>query len=174
MRSSEFKIDIEKLYALAERQNEVLALEEELFQFKRLLERNFEVKLFFEDIGISAKLKKEAIKEIFLAASSVFYALIEFLIDEDRLSRVIKISEKYSRLVGSKGQIKFAEVLSIEPLPFEAMEALKAKLGKVSLKNTIDSSLMAGIVVRMMGGEVIDASLRGRVNQLRERMTYAS
>ncbi|MBU0574037.1 MAG: ATP synthase F1 subunit delta, partial [Candidatus Margulisbacteria bacterium] len=164
-----------KLYELAHKHDEVLPLEEELFQLKRLLERDFDARLFFESLEIGKKQKKNALKQIFTPCSPVFKALVGFLIDEDKVSRVTEISERYSRMVAKNKNMIFGEVLSYEPLSKESLASLGKRFGKnIVLKNIPDPSLMGGMLIRLMGGTVIDASLKGRLNQLREKIANAS
>lgn len=170
-----FEIDIDMLYDLAQKHGQALDLERDLFQFKRLIELDFEVENFFADLNIGHSYKISALKQMFKMNSSVFLALMDFLIESDMILRVRPISEKFSRVVARRNHMVFGEVLSMEYLSSSALKQLAGKFGeKVMLKNTIDPSIMGGFVVQLMGGMVVDASVRGRLYQLRERLLHAT
>ena len=61
-------------------------------------------------------------------------------------------------------------VTSAKPLDEKSRTALRAKLeqklGKIALKEQVDASLLAGVVIRK-GSQLLDASLKGRLNTLK-------
>jgi len=96
--------------------------------------------------------------------------LIKMLVDNNRLSIVPQLAEQYERLkAGHLGYVK-VDVIStyvVKVQQREKIEAvLKERLGKaVNINTTIDRDLIGGWLIRI-GDQVIDLSIKGRLQQL--------
>jgi F-type H+-transporting ATPase subunit delta len=67
-----------------------------------------------------------------------------------------------------------AQVTTARPLTSDAQEALRAKLGEltgstVRLKFEVDQDLIGGVVTRI-GSTLYDGSVRGQLQQIKQRM----
>ena len=72
-----------------------------------------------------------------------------------------------------RGEIS-AEITSAHPLKDDQVEALKAQLGKragrdVTIEAQVDPDILGGIVIKL-GSEMIDASIRTKLNRLASAM----
>jgi F-type H+-transporting ATPase subunit delta len=72
-----------------------------------------------------------------------------------------------------RGEIS-AEIISAHPLKDDQVEALKAQLGKrarrdVTIDARVDPEVLGGIVIKL-GSEMIDASIRTKLNRLASAM----
>jgi F-type H+-transporting ATPase subunit delta len=90
---------------------------------------------------------------------------------KDKLRPIIRA---YKRIAAAhRGEIS-AEVVSAHPLKDDQVEALKAQLGKragrdVTLDMAVDPDILGGIVIKL-GSEMIDASIRTKLNRLATAM----
>lgn len=96
--------------------------------------------------------------------------LLELLCDKRRLELLPQIERKYRTLMNERKNIIDACLISSEPLNDEAIANIKARLAehlgkKLELNIKIDKSLLGGVVLRL-GDQVIDGSLKGRLNAL--------
>jgi len=87
-----------------------------------------------------------------------------------RKSELRKIIRAFKRIAAEhRGEIS-AEVLSAHPLKDDQVDALKAQLRKragrnVTLDMAVDPNILGGIVIKL-GSEMIDASIRTKLNRL--------
>ena len=91
-----------------------------------------------------------------------------------RKSELRKIIRSYRRIAADhRGEIS-AEVLTAHPLKDDQVDALKAQLKKragrdVTLDAQVDPTILGGIVIKL-GSEMIDASIRTKLNRLAAAM----
>ncbi|MEH6789110.1 F0F1 ATP synthase subunit delta [Parasphingorhabdus sp.] len=91
-----------------------------------------------------------------------------------RLGQLPAVIRAFSTLASShRGEIK-AEVTSAHPLDDKQINALKAQLKKrvgsdVSVSTAVDSSILGGLVVKI-GSQMIDSSIKTRLNTLSQAM----
>jgi F-type H+-transporting ATPase subunit delta len=85
-----------------------------------------------------------------------------------------KIIRAFRRIAADhRGEIS-ADVTSAHPLKDDQVEALKAQLGKragrdVTIDAQVDPAILGGIVIKL-GSEMIDASIRTKLNRLTSAM----
>lgn len=95
---------------------------------------------------------------------------INLLVQNDRVQVLDDIEQQYGELVAKARALVNAEVITAIALTDEQKSALSSaletRLGlKVSLEETIDSSLIGGAIVKA-GDLVIDGSAKGRIEKL--------
>lgn len=100
--------------------------------------------------------------------------LVKLLATRRAVDRLPAILSEYRRLVNRERGVVEALVTSAAPLTTDETAALKAKVGKmtdrtVDLRVQVDDSLIGGLTVRI-GDTLYDASVRGRLERLREQL----
>src|SRR5438874_1768545 len=88
------------------------------------------------------------------------------------------ISNEYRRLLDEQRGIVAATVTSARPLSSEHLEAVGRRVeemmsASVSMTPRVDAALIGGLTVQV-GDRLIDGSVRGRLERLRERLLGAS
>lgn len=110
--------------------------------------------------------------------ASVFSAtresFVKVLLEGNRLGYAPEIFDLFHQLKAADENTLDVEVVSAYPLDSAAQEtiatAVKEKMGReVQMTTTVDESLFGGVVVRA-GDQVIDLSLRGKMNQLSSQL----
>ena len=96
------------------------------------------------------------------------------LATNDRLRQLLEIIRLFGRLAAEHRGETTAEVTSARALDDEQIAALKAKLGQragndIRIEQRVDPSILGGIVVRL-GSQMIDASIRTKLNTLATAM----
>ncbi len=99
---------------------------------------------------------------------------LHVLVERRRLHALSEIADRMLTLADEQAGIVKATVASAMPLTEAQVEAIKQELErltgcKVALERKQDPSLLAGVVARV-GDHVIDASLRGRFQELEQRL----
>jgi F-type H+-transporting ATPase subunit delta len=100
--------------------------------------------------------------------------LVGLLVGRRRVSLLPAIAAEYGRLLDRQRGVAAALVTSAAPLTTEETEAIAARISvmtgsTVSLRTTVDPDLIGGVTVRI-GDRLIDASVRGRLERLRDRI----
>jgi len=100
--------------------------------------------------------------------------LAKLLATRRSIDRLPAISAEFRRLVNRERGIVEALVTSAAPLSADETEALRTKVTKmtdrtVDLRVQVDDSLIGGLTVRI-GDTLYDASVRGRLERLREQL----
>ncbi|MFH0750676.1 MAG: F0F1 ATP synthase subunit delta [Chloroflexota bacterium] len=96
------------------------------------------------------------------------------LVARRRVSLIPPIAGEYGRLLDRHRGIAAAVVTSAIPLTADETAAIGARVevmtgATVSLRTAVDPALIGGVTVRI-GDRLIDASVRGRLERLRDRI----
>ena len=100
--------------------------------------------------------------------------LVALLAERGRLDLLPEIASEYNELLKRQRGIVTAIVTSAAPLTNEEHRALEERLramtgATVELQPRIDEGLIGGLTVRI-GDQLLDGSVRGRLERLRERL----
>ncbi len=104
--------------------------------------------------------------------------LVLVLVVRGRLSILPAVAAEYRRLLDASRGIVGATLTSARPLDRAETEAVQARVealaGRtVRLATAVDPSLIGGLTVRV-GDRLIDASVRGRLERLRDRLVLGA
>lgn len=107
-------------------------------------------------------------------ASGPVQNLIQLLLRRGRIEELGRVASEFRRLDDRRQGITHATVTSAAPLTSDEVQALTARLqastgGRVVLDTEVDESLLGGLVVRV-GDRLIDGSVRGRLERLRNQL----
>ncbi|HEY4227256.1 MAG TPA: ATP synthase F1 subunit delta [Candidatus Limnocylindrales bacterium] len=102
------------------------------------------------------------------------HKLVGLLVGNGRIDRLPSVAMEYRRLLNRERGIVEAVATSATPLTSAETEALGQKVAQmtgqtVDLRVAIDERLIGGLTVRV-GDTLYDASVRGRLERLRERL----
>ena len=168
--------------ALFEAAREREALEEvlnDLQEFVTALRENEELRLFFYGGQVPERQKRKAIEGLTEDMTASTTNFLKVLSDNGREEILEDVLRQYEELVKEHlGKIE-VEVTTAVELSEDAERRLKERLGKVLegreviLETRVDPNLLGGAVFRF-GGRMMDGSIRGRLESLREGMLERS
>jgi F-type H+-transporting ATPase subunit delta len=129
----------------------------------------------FMSPAVPAQQKAAALDRLLPKVSATVRNFFHILVQRDRLDRVPDIADALQDLINAQRGIITAEVTTAIPLDPEmgrlVAERLAAHLnrepGKVSIVSHVDPAIIGGVVARV-GDQVIDDSVRGRLQRLRQ------
>jgi F-type H+-transporting ATPase subunit delta len=122
-------------------------------------------------LAVRAALGRESIAE---PVGSQLANLAGALVARRRVSLIPAVAVEYGRLLDRRRGIAAAVVTSAIPLTAQETAAIRARTevmtgSTVSLRTAVDPALIGGVTVRI-GDRLIDASVRGRLERLRDRI----
>ncbi len=102
------------------------------------------------------------------------FNLVALLAQRGRLAITPAVAAEYKRLVDRERGVVAATVTSAVPLEPAELEAIKARVQEMTgarpeIASLVDPDLIGGLTVRI-GDRLIDASVRGRLERLRDRI----
>lgn len=163
----------EALVAVAQAEGDLAGTEDELFAVAQALAGSDELREVLSDRNIPAARRQQIVEDLLGGqAGDATVALVSMVVGAGRAGDLVRIIEAaVERSAGLRNKA-VAEVRSAVALSDDQQQrlaqALRRATGKdVTVKVIVDPTVMGGLVTRI-GDEVIDGSVRARINQLRE------
>jgi F-type H+-transporting ATPase subunit delta len=99
---------------------------------------------------------------------------LRVLLQNHRLAELSEVNTQFAQELDRRAGVVTAQVTTARPLPTDAQESLRARLGQltgstVRLQFEVDDELIGGVVTRI-GSTLYDGSVRGQLQQIRQRM----
>jgi F-type H+-transporting ATPase subunit delta len=160
------------LFAVAQAEGSLDEVEDELFRFARTLEGSEDLRSVLTDDYVPPAKRQAVVEDLLGSKSSALTAqLVSFVIGAGRGRDLPAIVDRLVQRAASAKQRTVAEVRSAVPLTADQQERLAAALanatGKdVALKVVVDPNVIGGLVAQV-GDQVIDGSIRHRLDQLK-------
>ena len=164
------------LFSVAEAEDALETVEDELFRFARALDGEADLRETLTDPALPVDRKKAVLQDILgERASPHTISIIGFLVEQGKARELTAIVDELVALAAERRKAAVAEVRTAVSLTDkhrnDLAKALEHATGKkVELKVVVDPSVVGGVVARV-GDQVIDGSIRRRLELARERMS---
>jgi F-type H+-transporting ATPase subunit delta len=169
----------EALFEAAREREELEGVLEDLEEFVGALRENEELQLFFYGGQTPEREKRRAIDALTEDMALSTRNFLKLLSDNGREEILEEVLLRFEELVKEHlGKIE-VEVTTAVELSDEELDRLKERLGRilegreVILETRVDPDLLGGAVFRF-GGRMVDGSVRGQLQNLREEMLERS
>lgn len=162
----------EALFGVARAEGTLGEVEDELFRFSQTLQGSDELRDALTDPGIPASRRQQIIEDLLGGrASSTTVALVSLVVGTGRARELPTIIRQLVAMSAAEANKEVAEVRSAIDLNDDQRKRLAQALGQatgkqVEVKVVVDPSVLGGIVAQV-GDTVIDGSVRGRLDQLK-------
>ena len=118
--------------------------------------------------------RTDVARQVFDGLSAPARNLVLLLVRRGRIEQLPRVAAEFRRLDDRRQGITHATATSAAPLTDTEVRALTARLeqmtgGRIALQTDVDESLIGGLVVRV-GDRLIDGSVRGRLERLRNQL----
>ncbi len=164
------------IFAVAEAEGVLETVEDELFRFGKIVARQGDLREALTDPALPADRKKAMLRELLGdKANPHTVSILSFLVDQGKARELGHIIEELARLAAERRSRAVAEVHTAIPLDGDRRERLAEALGtatgkQVELKALVDPSVIGGVFARV-GDQVIDGTIRRRLELARERLS---
>ncbi|MEG0829623.1 MAG: ATP synthase F1 subunit delta [Anaerovoracaceae bacterium] len=159
------------LYQAATETNKRDIILDEGCQVLGILEQELDLFSLINNPVISAKDKKEILKNIFQGRICLeLLNLLYVLVDKGRTRHFPKIINVYKDMLNHEEGCAYGTIYSVQPLKEDQLKKFEEKVSKllqnkVKLENNIDPKLIGGVKI-LVDGRIIDASIRKRFDAL--------
>jgi F-type H+-transporting ATPase subunit delta len=162
------------LFEVAREHDKLDVVREQLGQFADALNEDRELQVFFFSPYFSTQEKEEGLDKAVTGAEPVFQNFLKLLIEKHRTPVVFRIRHEFDRLWEEENQLLPVRVTSAIELDRNTVKSIGDRIReqtgrKVDLSSSVDPDILGGIIVRV-GNNVIDASIRSRLDQLRKQV----
>jgi len=170
------ELAVESALQQAEADGSLDEVEDELFRFGRIVDREPELRATLTDRNLPISVRSELLHRLVDGkVAEVSAALIERAVVAPRGRTIERVLESYSELAAKRRERLVAHVTSAVDLTEEQQtklsEALKREFGhEVRLQVVVDPDLIGGITVRV-GDELIDGSVARHLDAARRQLT---
>lgn len=149
---------------------------EELSAWEEMMRANPQLAEVFRHPTIPYEQKRGVLNEL-IKRSRVRPTTANFLqvlLQNHRLADLSEINRQFAQELDRRAGVMTAEVTTARAVSTEAQEALRARLAqltgsKVRLHFAVDDALIGGVVTRI-GSTLYDGSVRGQLQQIKQRM----
>jgi|SRR5215207_3621618 len=150
---------------------------EQLGEFADTLAGDRELQVFFFSPYFSTSEKTDGLHRAVDGADDLFLNFLELLLENHRMPAIFRIRRNYDQLWESHNRLLPVEVTSAVELDEETVRSIGDRIAeqtrrKVELSSKVEPGILGGIVVRV-GNQVLDASIRNRLETLRKQVVRA-
>jgi F-type H+-transporting ATPase subunit delta len=166
------------LFEVAKEQGKIDEIKEQLGQFADALAEDHNLQVFFFSPYFSTKEKQEGLDKALDGADEVFVNFLKLLIENHRMPVIFRVRRAYDARWDEENRRLPVSVTSAVELDKNTVGQIGDRIAeqtgrKVELSAQVDPEILGGIVVRV-GNQVLDASVRNRLEQLRKQVARAT
>jgi len=147
---------------------------EQLGEFADALSSNRELQIFLFSPYFSTQEKVEGLRRVIDGAEPIFLNFLELLLENHRMPAIFRIRRGYDKLWEEHNRLLPVQVTSAVELDDETVRHIGDRIAeqtgrRVDLSSSVEPDILGGIVVRV-GNQVLDASIRNRLETLRKQV----
>ena len=165
------------LFAVAKEQGKIDEIRDQLGQVADALTENQNLQVFFFSPYFSTAEKRDGLGKAIEGAEEILVNFLGLLIENHRMPVLFRIRRAYDALWEDENRLLPVSVTSAIELDQGTVQQIGDRIAeqtgrKVELSATVEPDILGGIVVRV-GNQVLDASVRNRLEQLRKQVARA-
>jgi F-type H+-transporting ATPase subunit delta len=162
------------LFEVAQEEDKLDAIRDELAEFCEALEESRDLSLFFFSPYFSTDEKKDGLNKALSGADESFTNFLELLLEHHRMPVIHRIRREYESRWQDENQLLPVELTSAVELDKKTVKSVGDRIGeqtgrKIELSSQVDPDILGGIVLRV-GNSILDASIKTRLEQLRKQV----
>jgi F-type H+-transporting ATPase subunit delta len=151
---------------------------EELADFVKTVEEVPELYALLRNPQLDPNAKESILEELIGDADEIFRNFLRLLTEKGRATEIREIGREFERLCAEEEGVLNVELTTAVELSDEEAKTIVRQIEEASgqtveARRTVDSDLVGGIVLQV-GSVRLDASVRGRLERLREQLVTRS
>ena len=165
------------LFEVAQEQNKLDVVREQLGQFADALNDNRELQVFFFSPYFSTAEKQDGLDRAVSDAEPILVNFLKLLIENHRSPVIFRVRRVVDELWQEENKLLPVQVTSAVELDQATVRQIGDRIAeqtgrKVELSASVEPDILGGLVVRV-GNSILDASIRNRLEQLRKQVARA-
>jgi F-type H+-transporting ATPase subunit delta len=166
------------LFEVAEEADKIDEVREQLGEIADALDGDRDLQVFFFSPYFSTQEKSEGLEKAVTGAEPIVLNFLKLLIEKHRMPALFRIRRVYESLWEDYNKLLPVQITSAVELDKNVVKQIGDKISeqtgrKVDLSATVEPDILGGIVVRV-GNQVLDASIRRRLEILRKQIVRAA
>jgi F-type H+-transporting ATPase subunit delta len=168
------RVYAEALLEAAKDKDRLQPVREEFEDFVAAVRESDELREFLRNPAIEPGQKRAALEALLAGGEEVFTNFMLLLAEKNRIAEVEEVYEEWERALAREERVLELELITAVELPEDEADRIigeieRAAGRKVEVTRHTDADLIGGLVLQA-GSRRIDASVRGRLEQLREEL----
>jgi F-type H+-transporting ATPase subunit delta len=165
------------LFEVASEHDSLDEIRDQLGAFADAMHDNRDLAVFFFSPYFSVPEKKDGLKRAVVDANPEFRNFLEALIERHRMPAIFRIRAEFDALWDEARRLLPVRVTSAVQLDEETVKGIGERIGsqvdrQIELSAEVDPTILGGIVLRV-GNLILDASIKNRLEQLRQQVAQA-
>jgi F-type H+-transporting ATPase subunit delta len=165
------------LFEVAQEQGKLDEVREQLGQFADAMQDDHDLQVFFFSPYFSTQEKDDGLDRAVSGADPTVVNFLKLLIENHRMPVIFRVRRGYDELWEEENKLLPVQVTSAVALDETTVKQIGDRIAsqtgrRVDLSATVEPDILGGIVVRV-GNQVLDASVRNRLEQLRKQVARA-
>jgi ATP synthase F1 delta subunit len=162
------------LFDAAKERDRLVRVREDFADLVEAAEASADLRNVLRNPQIDVRAKQAGLEAVFADADDVFRGFLRLCAEKGRLAQIDEIHAEFERLVAEEERVLSVELTTARELSqaetSEIIDQIAQASGRrVEATTAVDPSLIGGIVLRA-GSFLADASVRGRLNSLRQEL----
>jgi F-type H+-transporting ATPase subunit delta len=169
------RVYAEALLAAAGEKGRLAEVREDLADFAAAVESSQELRSFLRNPQIEPHVKRDALAALLADADELVRNFLLLLAEKGRIAEIEEIHSEFERLIAQQARVLELELTTAVELSDEEAAQLVRRIEdvagrRVEATRRVNPDIIGGIVVQA-GSRRLDASVRGRLNRLRQELT---
>jgi F-type H+-transporting ATPase subunit delta len=169
------RVYAEALLAAAGEKGRLAEVREDLADFAAAVESSQELRSFLRNPQIEPHVKRDALAALLADADELVRNFLLLLAEKGRIAEIEEVHSEFERLIAQQARVLELELTTAVELSDEEAAQLVRRIEdaagrRVEATRRVDPDIIGGIVVQA-GSRRLDASVRGRLNRLRQELT---
>jgi len=166
------------LFEVAEEAGKIDDVREQVGEIADALTADRDLQVFFFSPYFSTQEKSDVLQKAISGAEPIVLNFLELLIEKHRMPVLLRIRRVYDALWEDYNKLLPVEITSAVELDEKIVKHIGDRISeqtgrRVELSATVEPDILGGIIVRV-GNQVLDASIRRRLDQLRRQVARAA
>ena len=172
------RVYAEALFEAGKDKGKLDSLQSQLAQFADAVDRNHDLQVFLFSPYLSSQEKKKGLERAISGAEPELMNFLELLVEKHRMPEIFRIRRELDELWKKENRRLDVTVTSAVQLDEGVVkrigEEVERQTGEeVDLASRVDEGIIGGIVLQV-GNMVLDASIRNRLEKLRQSVAAAA
>jgi F-type H+-transporting ATPase subunit delta len=172
------RVYAEALLEAAKNEKRLDPVRKDFDEFAAALEGSEELRRFLHNPQIESVTKRQALEDLLAKSDELFLNFVRLLADKNRIAELDQVHEEWGRLLAREERVLELELTTAVKLSEKEAARVVTQIEEASGRSvvatrTVDPDLIGGLVVQA-GSRRLDASVRGRLEQLREELINAT